>query len=879
MHDESLLLYARAYDLVEDHTSISPLSFICLPFDTDEDTTDPSTLIASLTEYLPPCARPYASKERLEVTKDAGILLSQTLSIRNYRDEDEDLYTKWDSLRLDEPLLQFAATKPVSRKNAFGKLDLKRLAVSEISTDDDRDEGLSFPSYAWDRKNEIAEDVAGDRMTVGRKVLVYLRNTVTVPVVEEQETMGRLGELTPPLSPLPCQEVPLSPILLQDIAEAIEPLESDESGSVLSTNVEKILLNEALSESPTTSKFLQEAQQPPPITPSPAKRPFPELRVESPLTPLLIISSPCKRTKLSNTVDNTATPSTAQSPSLPPTAPAKKVAFSDVVEEFLLPPSLDPSDNELGEEEEHGEACGPFARSAMAEFTLDVMEPSAKYFLRKLQQEQLDDSTKSEDSPDGLRVEVPVVEWKRPVPRWVHKNRLADSLKNVLDEEVMQKWEYRRSLDIAGLQWAIVSPNYGHVGLDEAIVPDDEASLFGEVLPETLLETTIEDEDAEFWHHRMDPRDDEELECAEIEPKMDLDNLIERRLLKKSEKPLDPAYHQLSPFDPKNQLASFLALQNRKPQIPPISKESEPILISSDIVTSLASSQPSAPTTRTSTTAERTCNLPPPPDPASSFLISASFLTNRTLYRAIKSLCPTSNFIERDFDPHNAQNMFGYEDHVPDESINEADILVTPLVGIVLTNLQTIRQRTLPGLSSQFSAAAQGTDAEGIRDRIAKVSQRYEKLVVGLSIDIGGDSDTLELGKTDCAIIAGFVGFCEAIGNVQVAILRPGGGSEDKARWIVQTMGLNTHRWKRCGTAVNITETESSWETLLRHAGMNSYAAQAVLTKLRESECSLVDFVTIERESRRAIFEPLVGRRVLERFEEVVGAGWLSTQR
>ncbi|KAJ6259363.1 hypothetical protein Dda_6263 [Drechslerella dactyloides] len=878
----SLLLYARAYDLVEDHTSISPLSFICLPFDADEDAAEPSTLIASLAEYLPSVGPPDATKERLEATKDAGVLLSQTLALRAYQGEDEDLYARWDSLRLDEPLLRFSTTKPVSKKTALGKLDLKRLVVDEITTDDDRDEGLSFPSYAWDRMNEIIEDVAGDRMTVDRRVLVYLRDTVKVPVVEETEGHDELyedrprvqGGITPPLSPLPSPEIPLSPILLEEIAHDFEPLSFDDGDQTLPADIENALLYDALLETPTATRILHEIQQPPSITPSPAKRPLPELHIEVPLTPP--VSSPYKRTKLSDAVEATAVQTEAESPSAPPAAPTKRVTFSDIVEEFIIPPSLDPSDDESEAETEDGPSCDVLTRSAMALFTLDVMEPGAMYFLRQLQQEQLEDSTKTEPDHDGLRVDVPIVEWKRPVPRWVHKDRLADSLKNIMDEEVTRKWEYRRSLDIAGLPWAIVSVEYGWETVDEAILSSDEASTLEELISDTLPETIIEDESTEFWKHETGIQDDEDLERAEIEPKMDLDSLVERRKTKKAELP--PAHPELSALDPKNHLASFLALQNHKLKPLPAIQIPEPILISSDIVTPPASSQPSAPTTRTSTTREPSHNLPPPPDPASSFIISASFLTNRTLYRAIRSLCPTSTFIERDFDSQLFQNMFGQEDQVPDEPTSEADILVSPLVGIIITNLQTIRQKILPGLPAHSPSAALGAHADGIRDRIAKVSQRYEKLIVGLSIDIGGGSDALELGKTDCAMLAGFIGFCEAMESVQVAVIRDGGGNEAKARWIVEMMGLHANRWKQYGMKVEPTETESSWETFLRYAGMNSYAAQAVLTKLRESECGLVDFVTIEKESRRVIFEPFVGRRVLERLEEVVGAGWLSTQ-
>ncbi|KAK6356126.1 hypothetical protein TWF718_000500 [Orbilia javanica] len=882
MHDESLLLYARAYDLVEDYTSISPLSYICLPYDSEEEIANDPDLISeflqSLTFRNDTRLATKNENERLEVVKDVTSLLAKTVSLRAYTEGFENFNERQvsnKSLYLDEPLLRYRWG--LGANTAFSPIDLNLFPLKEVATSDEGDEGLGFPSWVRDRRNEISKEPIGEKMVIDRKVLEYLRKMVKDTDCEERligedkddgyyHDLEALDpkEITPPLSPLLLPGSPLLSTPLNELAERLEPLTLGTREQLSNIHIfERSHGNEALDEDIEAIDLFKSIQLPPLISSSPIRSPAKGLRIEAPLTPPF--TSPNK--KISNTS------SRHNNTSSPPNQPAKRVKLSEAVEEFIIPPSLDPSEDGI---EDGANPDDYLTQSAMAEFTLGVMEPGAQFFLMQLQQEQLEDSTKSEEMyTGGLRVELPVVNWKRPVPPWILDKVSNEEPIGAMDKEIMTKWEYRKSLDIAGLHWGIGITSTFQPGITETIFPETEEELWEgieEVFPVLPLETVIEDEDESFWKDL--PQDDEHLECAKIQPKTDLDSLVER---KRIQRPATRSkYPSVSLLDPRSNLSSFLSLQNRIIE-PPL----DGFVRSSSTVPPPAPSPVSCSQTNPSTVQPSISTSPMPSDPSSTFIISASFLANRVLYKIIRSFCPTSIFVERDFEPFTSIKIFGKEDQVPEEYTIEADIIVSPLVGIILTDLQTIRRRPLPSnflIADNASPSPPPIRCEEIRDRISELSRRYQRLIVGVSVDFGrGNGEMVELGTTDCTILAAFTGFCEAIGNVEAATIVPGNGRsgvQEIARWVVETMNIHSTQWRNVGLEVEITEKESMWETFLRNSGMNSYAAQAVLTKLHESGCGLVDFVTIEKESRRVIFEQFVGGKSLERFEEVSGAQW-----
>lgn len=112
-----------------------------------------------------------------------------------------------------------------------------------------------------------------------------------------------------------------------------------------------------------------------------------------------------------------------------------------------------------------------------------------------------------------------------------------------------------------------------------------------------------------------------------------------------------------------------------------------------------------------------------------------------------------------------------------------------------------------------------------------------------------------------------------------------GGGTETLAKWVAAVV---------CDYAAEaeavrglVLPVETLWEVFLRRAGMNAFAAQVVLGRLRvpdgvpavgggdESVFGLPLFVVMGRERRAELFgEVFGGRRVLDRVSEVLDEPW-----
>lgn len=289
------------------------------------------------------------------------------------------------------------------------------------------------------------------------------------------------------------------------------------------------------------------------------------------------------------------------------------------------------------------------------------------------------------------------------------------------------------------------------------------------------------------------------------------------------------------------------------------------------------------------------------PSNSGFFVASMTFLQSRKLARRVQRLYPRAILIERDFSLHSAdpenfntstgslikqgpQPQKGMElgmQPVNFESTmaDEANIILSPGTGLLWTNLQKIKQRSLPGEISRSS----------IRDRIIRTAKRYERLVILIgesnesTIGLNGD-DAIQTSLNpitdgDCAALAEFMAFCSTLQEDVQALFVPG-GDEQLARWIVATMA------KYGSDNIILYQDETLWELFLRRAGMNAFAAQAVLCELvppsqdfeteQESvEPGLTAFVKMSLEERLRRFEGLLGgRSVLIRVSEGLDVRW-----
>jgi hypothetical protein len=203
---------------------------------------------------------------------------------------------------------------------------------------------------------------------------------------------------------------------------------------------------------------------------------------------------------------------------------------------------------------------------------------------------------------------------------------------------------------------------------------------------------------------------------------------------------------------------------------------------------------------------------------------------------------------------------------------SEADFIISPSTGIILTTLQKIKQKPLPGQKTKSA----------FKECIEKVSARYERLVVLVS-EACADESTNGLDGSDTLALAEATGFCSSL-NASVILQFVGGGEETLANWLVAIM---VQYGSQGESSVPLIEEETMWELFLRRAGMNAYAAQAVIADLKAPDgvnaeegskaglFGITAFVEMGQEERIMKFERLLGgRRVIQRVGQVLDASW-----
>jgi len=170
--------------------------------------------------------------------------------------------------------------------------------------------------------------------------------------------------------------------------------------------------------------------------------------------------------------------------------------------------------------------------------------------------------------------------------------------------------------------------------------------------------------------------------------------------------------------------------------------------------------------------------LPPPyPAPghapfqgAHACIFSSKIVSQRNLTRHIAAFAPALEVIERNLEPRPIAAVASKDAEDPLQY--EADIAISPSTGIICTALQMLKQKPLPGQ----------TRHSGVRERIAKVSLRYENLVVFVagSTAIGGEDDSGMLEGRDCQALVDFTIFCKSMDDGISIIHIPLGEESDR---------------------------------------------------------------------------------------------------
>ena len=542
--------------------------------------------------------------------------------------------------------------------------------------------------------------------------------------------------------------------------------------------------------------------------------------------------------------------------------------------------------------------------------------PIARVAEQSIEHEQL------QESDTTLRVNVPVMDFSRPEPPWEY-NSVNMTMKKIADELIQQQacgelkkpyWRLSSKVE-RGLTWVVFSIALARVEPQERIIGDGSEAEFIRrpecVDPEKLIWKSnglrIFDEIAES--------DEDELEEGIFPDGRDLASLIGKRKLEleeeaediegmsadtkrtfdiagsrqqhRSQKPIFPMttqntsnFLQDTGFSAFNALDDYVAVRNGEMSS---SIMEQPDTASSmqrhGVTMSIREEDPAVEPVICSTSdlARESIKMPYPafslPHETRSFIWSTTFLQDRGLIRNILKLYPTADIIERDWTTHSQiDGVLSAEHHLAVERNSmgdEADIIISPSTGLIITLLQKLKQRSLPGQSSHSS----------LRDRICNAAPRYEQLLVFVYYDyvtLGLENENLSI--EDSHALADFTAYCSNLPS-DFSVTLVAGGEEQLAHWVVASMVQ--HSVADCN--FQLIQDEMPAELFLRRAGFNVFAAQAIIQAVSGNQDQSVQrqaqalsiFVQMSLYEKLARFSRLLGgERMLGRVHSVFEARW-----
>lgn len=620
-----------------------------------------------------------------------------------------------------------------------------------------------------------------------------------------------------------------------------------------------------------------------PSPPRPKRRRISDLKVEAPLTP----------------------PQSHQPPPWEGKAGSVSGMLQPIIPEFQLPIS------------------NPEQTSAddIDKLFAEYIAPTAAKAEREVEQEQL------QEADTTCRVPVPIVDFSKPKPPWDtpasgstsegHMKLLLETKENYLN---LPQWRLDGHI-LRQLSWRPFPSSFGHYQLEETIEDDGSlASFLAE--PEAMdLDTLIwKPPGLRFLDDVYDP-DSEELEYGIFPPAKDVKSLIKKRVfeLQSGEEechvlgygignvetvhapvltsggmqPSKECPHQrvfqsgkldrgrVNPepeFSAMSALNEYLGLRTGNARKAQKVEEQRPKPMAPTTV-----NEPSKPhdSIHTNVAKEPTLTVPTPdlniPTTEAFFVASTTFLSNRSLVRQVQSLYPSARIIERDFALYSPRTVYqvsrrGTPGASPESAMEEVDLALSPSTGLILTSIQKIKQQALPGQATRSP----------VRERIGRVAARYVRLIIIVSrASILSDNDIScsvdGLDESDCEALSSLTASLNQLPALEESeVVLVDGDASGLATWIVSFMLKYTSH-----SFIKLIEEETLWEVFLRQAGMNAFAAQAVLAEMKliaENEggaWGLREFCLMKAKERLQRFNGCVGgSALLERIGKGFDARW-----
>ncbi|KAH6614257.1 hypothetical protein C7974DRAFT_368528 [Boeremia exigua] len=263
--------------------------------------------------------------------------------------------------------------------------------------------------------------------------------------------------------------------------------------------------------------------------------------------------------------------------------------------------------------------------------------------------------------------------------------------------------------------------------------------------------------------------------------------------------------------------------------------------------------------------------------PVCSLVISSTLLQRRALVKEVERLHPKAELIYRDY-------------ILPHSGHTDADIILSPSTGVLLTTLQQIKQQPLPGQKA----------LSPVKERMLLLQERYERLVVLVSEGLREESSSRPEDVRDKETLKR-LGLFAAKLEGDIAVTYVPGGEQAFARAIVESVqvyglphgGEDMHD-------IKLLPVETTWEVFLGRAGLNPFAAQVIIASLKipttfsvtpslmssptsyssqetVEATGLSTFLLMDQDDRAKHFQAIMGgRRILDRVSALLDQRWPS---
>ncbi|TIA62533.1 hypothetical protein D6C77_02715 [Aureobasidium pullulans] len=795
----SLIDYARYYGLSKDYTSSYPLSSCVLQSIPVWDDSD----FSQLPDFVLPDK--VDTDEKWTINHQSALFLRRIALVEAVPSIDiERRVTRSAEFKV-EPLLLLTDSELDQRRFVRARRSKQSQGLQDmlLGANWEEDEThIYWPSS--DLPAELIEKIKQERLQLDKTDILFLQQCVSTLEKPECE------DISAPSHKKASYPVPL------ELSKFEESMDLDDEFSLDGLSAFEI---EDFSDSYTTS---------------PLKRKRPEdFKVEVPLSPALLSSSPTKKTKI--------------------------VTFSDelctTIPDYAKPFPLGDSNSA---DERYDEALKK------------VLKAGAESAVSAIENEQL---TQADST---LRVEIPTIDQSGPLPPWemFSRNQLGfgtsieaqQQMISMLRRETIsprEVWSGVVRINRAMTRWRPFDTRLSDLPKEEitcddlddfkneepqdttsgwkldglrildACEDDDEAIEFADmpIILERLGSTETMPE-GKAWSEKGGPKLAAMLQPRQ--PLFPLSRVATHTPLEGLKPHKSPAYPQPllgNTFSASNSLDRFMQIQTGKKASPKVSEESRlqattsPIHIAKPtskftarIRDSESLQNPRSLTSKISPSMQSmmpSIHLPSLPDPVPprTFVLSSTMFDRRALIKHIERLNPTAEYIERDF--ASARSLRGVSSQTSEA--DEADMILAPGHGILLTTLQKLIQKNLPGQVTR----------NVVRERIVQLARRYERLIVMVHEDRAG-SQQRPLDSRESGEIVSLVNFCAAQSH-EIQVMYIPGDEIALAIWIVASMvrfGLNDPE-------VQLLQDETSWELFLRKAGMDVFAAQVILIRLK----------------------------------------------